>query len=122
MCWCVLGGSAKVGIRAGLPLTLTPRVLVYGGLFHGSKESGFGKEVWRGSGPSRGKHSTLLPLPAMEGCDSLMQAFPLNVPLAQSRSFYAGQTLVQRLRLRQASSLSPTVPLSKLHRLVHSVS
>lgn len=62
------------------------------------------------------------PFARMEGCDSPKQALPLNVPLAQSRSFHAGQTLVQELQLRQASSLSPGVPLSKLHTLVDSVS
>lgn len=58
------------------------------------------------------------PFAQMEGYDSPMQELPLNVPLAQSRSFHTGQTLVQGLPLRQVSSLSQAVPLSKLHTLV----
>lgn len=65
----------------------------------GARSPSIGKEVWQGKwAQQRGAQHP--PFARMEGCDSPKQALPLNVPLAQSRSFHAGQTLVQGLRLR----------------------
>lgn len=84
------------------------------GLCHGRKEPSIRKEVPQGMTALSFCPTGKMRLPRCRPC--------LSQPPLRPEASSLGRGLVHRLQLRQASSLSPAVPLSKLHTLVESVS